>query len=235
MSNVGVRRLVLGAVVLFASLGLTSISHAASLTATLLGNVQTSDLPAQFPADAFTKFTVTYDSGLTVTNGTPGLIDIYGSPGSVWNIQVGSYMTSGVGGELIVANNFLGGDFFIGQLIAPATGSFAPGSGVGGVPLFEAAFSLKDTSGNMFSDFSLPTATFTGFDQTFLLLDFFVPGGAFNSDLQVRANIFSFTIEPTVSAETPLPAALPLFAAGLGVIGFVVRRRRKAPAKLAAA
>jgi hypothetical protein len=235
MSNVGARRLVLSAAVLFASLGLTSVSHAASLTATFLGNVQTSDLPAQFPADAFTKFTVTYDSGLTVTNGTPGLIAIYGSPASVWNIQVGSYVTSGVGGQFSVSNNFLGGDTFVGQLVAPETGTFAPGSDVGGVPLFAAVFSVKDTSASMFSDFSLPTATFTGFDQAFLMLDFFVLGGAFNTDLQVRANIFSFTIEPTVSAETPLPAALPLFAAGLGVIGFVVRRRRKAPGKLAAA
>ena len=30
--------------------------------------------------------------------------------------------------------------------------------------------------------------------------------------------------------ETPLPAALPLFAAGLGVLGFVVRRKRKTTA-----
>jgi hypothetical protein len=35
---------------------------------------------------------------------------------------------------------------------------------------------------------------------------------------------------------TPLPAALPLFAGGLGVIGLLARRKkRKAPAAVAAA
>jgi hypothetical protein len=43
----------------------------------------------------------------------------------------------------------------------------------------------------------------------------------------------NFTITPT-SAETPLPAALPLFATGLGALGLLGWRRKKRPAALAA-
>jgi hypothetical protein len=37
-------------------------------------------------------------------------------------------------------------------------------------------------------------------------------------------NIFA---DGSITAATPLPAALPLFAGGLGVLGFLARRRKK--------
>jgi hypothetical protein len=44
------------------------------------------------------------------------------------------------------------------------------------------------------------------------------------------------TWDITIQAATPLPAALPLFATGLGVMGFLARRRkRKGSAAVAAA
>jgi hypothetical protein len=44
---------------------------------------------------------------------------------------------------------------------------------------------------------------------------------AFDDPVQVG------TWEVTVTAATPLPAALPLFAGGLGVIGFLAKRRKR--------
>ena len=56
----------------------------------------------------------------------------------------------------------------------------------------------------------------------------------------INLTLDSFTItnvgEGTDLVATPLPAALPLFAGGLGVIGLLARRKkRKAPAAVAAA
>jgi hypothetical protein len=230
MWNVSARRFLLKAVFLFASLGLATAGHATSLTATFLGNVTSSELPSEFPTDAPAKFTVTYDSGLAATILDPNGIAIYSSPTSIWNIQIGSYVTSAVGGALVMHNNFLGHDVFDGSVFASpgnSFGTFAPGSAVNGVPLFGAQFLMTDSTGSLWNDLSLPTATFTGFDQTLLMLDFFVPGGPFGSDLQVKANIYRFTIEPTAVTETPLPAALPLFVTGLGVLGWAARRRNR--------
>jgi len=53
------------------------------------------------------------------------------------------------------------------------------------------------------------------------------------------ANMFGLTIDINVSSNeattTPLPAALPLFAGGLGVIALLTRRRKQKAAALAAA
>jgi hypothetical protein len=46
-------------------------------------------------------------------------------------------------------------------------------------------------------------------------------------------DVASGSIDPQISA-TPLPAALPLFAGGLGMIGFVARRRKRNGSALAA-
>ena len=39
----------------------------------------------------------------------------------------------------------------------------------------------------------------------------------------------TYTFTPSASAETPLPAALPLFATGLGALGLMTRRRKRQP------
>ena len=56
------------------------------------------------------------------------------------------------------------------------------------------------------------------------------PGGATPSDVSSE----SFQIMGTPAAATPLPAAFPLFATGLVVVGFLVRRRKRKAAALAA-
>jgi hypothetical protein len=52
-----------------------------------------------------------------------------------------------------------------------------------------------------------------------------------NGSAFLTANDFEIGIEMTPVATTPLPAALPLFAGGLGALGvFSWRRKRKAAA-----
>lgn len=60
-------------------------------------------------------------------------------------------------------------------------------------------------------------------------------GGAFYNG-QGNNNAFARSASGGVEVSTtPLPAALPLFAGGLGVIGLLARRKKKAAAALAAA
>jgi hypothetical protein len=81
-------------------------------------------------------------------------------------------------------------------------GGLADPAGIGGLGLFNI----------------LTSQVFSGSlgDPTFLLGTFTGPGGAGGS----------ITITDDV-ATTPLPAALPLFAAGLGAMGFAGRRRKR--------
>jgi len=204
-------------------------ADALPLKITVIGNVTTSDVPDTIATDAPIKFTVTYDNTLPFTTGTPPLIALHASPTSVWSIQAGLYATSGLGGGFFIHDNFLGGDVF-GGTISPLSlelpGTFAPGSDVSGLPLSQVGFTLTDTTNSLWSNLNLPAVTFTGFNQTLMQIVFFKPGSGFGTDLQVLANIHTFTIEPAVT-PTPLPAALPLFATGLGALGLVAYRRRR--------
>jgi hypothetical protein len=90
-----------------------------------------------------------------------------------------------------------------------------------------AEFSAKIFSGDQ-NDGGTPTNTFglgvPNYDPPsyFTYVDLLSNGVIPN--LSVGADIVSFTPIPP---PTPLPAALPLFATGLGVIGLFVRRRRR--------
>jgi hypothetical protein len=51
---------------------------------------------------------------------------------------------------------------------------------------------------------------------------FSVPNGVDGND-----NTISYVVEDVTTAATPLPAALPLFAGGLGMIGMIAKRRKR--------
>jgi len=77
-------------------------------------------------------------------------------------------------------------------------------------------------------------ATFTGSDLTpsnphfgFDLVTFLAAGGSFAS--VVLADSGQAAFEYANLAAAPLPAALPLYAAGVGVIGLLARRRKRRP------
>ena len=56
-------------------------------------------------------------------------------------------------------------------------------------------------------------------------------GGTFDYlELTTTTNAFEYTFEKDFSDKTPIPAALPLMATGLGALGlFGWRRKRKTP------
>ena len=73
----------------------------------------------------------------------------------------------------------------------------------------------------------------SGFQAGVNTLDFFVQNGNGGSDLTGPT---ALRVEMLGDATaTPLPAALPLFAGGLGVIGLIARRRKRSIAKAVAA
>lgn len=68
--------------------------------------------------------------------------------------------------------------------------------------------------------FLLPTEfDLSAFEQTY----FYLATSYFSS----YGHFTSLSISEVIATETPLPAALPLFAAGLGVVAFVSRRKKQ--------
>jgi hypothetical protein len=64
------------------------------------------------------------------------------------------------------------------------------------------------------------------------LVDF--TGGVIFSGSAQGDGFFSAAMSGTISAETPIPAALPLFASGLGAMGLLGWRRKRKGAAIAA-
>jgi hypothetical protein len=83
--------------------------------------------------------------------------------------------------------------------------------------------------GSPFTDYSSALALLGSLKVT--ELDFVVDGGwGANGVQQLTVNEFNFGS----TSETPLPAALPLFATGLGALGLIARRWKKKAAAVAA-
>jgi hypothetical protein len=145
----------------------------------------------------------------------------------------GTLIASGSGGALTVTS--ISGTILtsrIESIFGPydVTGPLAPGSAYASLPvpgdnlLFYPAAPLVDSSG---ISFSVEQPGFGG--QQFM--DVFFTGGQYFLLLSnSTANGITFSVSPEISS-TPLPAALPLFASGAVVIGYLgLRRKRKANA-----
>lgn len=178
---------------------------------------------------------VTYDFKLTstiLTANTPGI-----SVGQTFTLDVfadngGSSLNS----QTWNASNVLNFTIHAGTYSATYSAVYAPGMGfqtnASGV-LTAANFFGTDFSSTNTDNFGTWTnalavngnAVFTDFNG----LKNFIPIGA-------NQNIANWSVSEVPVAPTPLPAALPLFASGLGALGlFGWRRKRKAPAVAAAA
>ncbi|MGZ5835324.1 MAG: PEP-CTERM sorting domain-containing protein [Xanthobacteraceae bacterium] len=112
-------------------------------------------------------------------------------------------------------------------------GNFINADGPSGTYTFNttvgAVFSLS-LGLQIFADSSiLSTSNTADYSNTArLFIDFTEAGAFFNADS--GHNYISAAIEPSA---TPVPAALPLFATGLGALGFLGWRRKKKTAALA--
>jgi hypothetical protein len=110
-------------------------------------------------------------------------------------------------------------------------------------PLAPVAIQWSSDNGATFSlnNTLLSTTGSTGYSS---LVSFLIPAGSFQAtnffDVFVQNDACGGCLNPTgllVSASvgtTPLPAALPLFAGGLGMIGLLARRRKQKAATTAA-
>jgi hypothetical protein len=106
--------------------------------------------------------------------------------------------------------------FFTTPIVPPFF--FTDTSGIGFTVTGGQAFNIYEDAGN----FNPGTDYACGAD--YCLLGLGTPGTSGIGDPVVA--LTSFTISLATS-ETPLPAALPLFASGLGVLGFVAHRRKR--------
>lgn len=97
------------------------------------------------------------------------------------------------------------------------------GADVGGLALDFFGLRLDDSSNSVFSDaLILPTAlSLLDFDST----GFFVSFGPINTP-----SVVSGTIDKLSVTAVPLPAALPLLAGGVGLLGLLGWRRKRAAA-----
>ena len=92
---------------------------------------------------------------------------------------------------------------------------------------------VAGTSATWAVDAILHTITFTIVDPTNIFGDSFALAWAMTCANDVIQGQVTFPPGETPPG-TPLPAALPLFASGLGILGFLGRRRKKQMAQMAA-
>jgi hypothetical protein len=115
----------------------------------------------------------------------------------------------------------------------PGTGLFEVASGTGNFVSFSLTFHAVHVFHGYVSDDPLGTSTDTWDNATFASLG--LTPGTYEWTWGTTDADQSFTIDIAAPTTTPLPAALPLFASGLGVMGFLAKRRkRKSGAAIAA-
>jgi hypothetical protein len=204
---------------------------------TLLGTATTYSPQAQ--ANAVEPFFVEYDLTINFIPGNPIFTDLTGGAG--FSVPFGETGHLSIGG------------FDIGTLVPgnPVfTGRFIPSDPIiPGNPITPVSFSFSGHSDTTPSVFPIPPAFAYPDGVTVATLSELngppiMPLPIFEQQgppIRVSGQIVAFddpevvgTWEITIQAETPLPAALPLFATGLGALGLIGWRRKKKVAALAA-
>jgi hypothetical protein len=113
-----------------------------------------------------------------------------------------------------------------------------------GGPLYSVTVNNGNAKGDysLTFDFTLPTTKHDGIAIFATLSEVICTGRGDKCSDKIIADLGGGSITPDLSlsdpsspSATPLPAALPLFAGGLGVIGLVAGRRKRKSAGLAAA
>lgn len=181
------------------------IAAAVALVAALMS------VPAASPSQATT--TLPFSVGTTTY-----IFDAAGNGVVDFKLDLGG--ASVIGSFSMVFTGPGGADFgsilLIGNPSSPGTDNF--GSLHGGLTTFGNLFNVSKWTLGTLDSFEWPvvaviTASFAGTDpQSFPRLTFEETGGVF------------------VQSPVPLPAALPLFASGMGVLGWLALRRRRAQA-----
>jgi hypothetical protein len=153
---------------------------------------------------------------LTTTNGSP----IAGNTNAYWDITM-SYVTS-------QNANFIGA---LDQWLYNGTPVSLTGSSIGGICCAVTNNPVTGGPGffnDSFTPVLLSAGTQSNWDQIFVNPYSFVT----SAGVPLDANGFTWAIELQVAA-TPLPAALPLFATGLGALGLLGWRKKRRTAAVA--
>jgi hypothetical protein len=226
--------------------GVTSMGASARFGSVGAGSDAASLVPAiTIDSSAAAAFADT----ITFTKTTVGASDTFSTSinlGFAGSLNAGAPSSSGAGATVIISVGFI--DFSqlfvsynaLGDLTIQNFGSFIGAGTILGGAAFNTALTTQPvtvTVGqvlfsmqiNTFASAGGPSASaHSDFSNTFKL-----PTGidVFNLPSGYTANAGDWLVNnrfvEAPLAETPLPAALPLFASGLGVLGFVARRRKR--------
>ncbi len=213
--------------VVFVTLGF-SRADAAIIQYTATGTVSQAspDIQAQFPVGQTGSYTLTVDT--TVPDSDP-------SPSNGSYVNAILFSTGSIG-----TYNFATGAGNLTVTHAPTSDSFlsfalATGAAIGSDLLRVAVIGLLDSSGAALVSDSIPTLlNLSDFDgPNKINLQFSRPDGTIAEVIVPVASLSISTIDsPTspgvpVQSEIPLPATLPLFAAGLGALSLLGWRRKR--------
>ena len=205
----------LGAVLL--SCGVTGFANAAVVTYSFTGVVDSigSSLSGA-PVVVGDALSGSFSYETTTAVDGPGNPAAYNALTNV-HFTVGGYSAFSTDPRSIFIGNDPANDFFS---VRTSAAQGLTGPPINGTELAFFQLSLSDPTSSVFSDLSLPAflnfASFGG-GKNFIV--------AFNGDVSPHA-ILGHLTDVSV-AETPLPAALPLFASVLGAIGFFAHRRKR--------
>jgi len=199
---------------------LGSSARASTYSLTLSGNVTSVD-----PVLVGAPFSVGDTMSIRIIYNDAGSDDfpldpLVGQTSAIfYSVSIGSYVASSTIGKFFVRNNVpssgvfdeLGG--FSTSLVGPIFGS--------GFSAYSSSYELKDFDEIALNSdsFFIAAALLSYFDTRQLRVDF---RNSLIANLIVRGDIQTLSLEPV-----PIPAALPLLAAGLGAMGLMGWRRKR--------
>jgi hypothetical protein len=204
--------------------GVVSAS-ATSITYNFAGTVTSVDpaLASGFAVGGTLTGSYTFESTTSANGGSNSTFAVFDALTAL-QFQIGSYFASSLGQPEIQVDNDPGGGFHDRYAVLSRASQGLTGPSVGGASLDAFSFRLDDSTDTVFSNaLTLPTSlALSSFTSTAFFL-FFV-------DDERRLSIVSGNL--TALDQTPLPAALPLFASALAAMGVLgLRRRRQESAK----
>lgn len=216
------------ATVMFFANGLSGPARAATYEVVFTGNVTSVEatLSGSFDTTQSLAGSYTFNSSVSANAGSDANFATFDALLG-FNFSIGSYAASSSAAADIQIDNDPGfGDPDRYGVTSRASQGLT-GADIDGLSLELFSFSLNDSTNAVFTDaLQLPTAlSLVDFDST----EFEVFFGSMSSFGSIRGSITGLSIA-LVPTPVPLPAALPLFAGGLGLMGLLGWRRKRTAA-----
>ena len=180
--------------------------------------------PSTGPFDVGDSFLITLD--LSTASGPTPFADGQSYDVS-FTASFGDYEISDALGMITIVNDRSEGDFLFFSTRADLIDQPLGGGAVAGLPFSNINFSFQDDGADAFADDDLTLDKFdlNNFDDVFGSLVFTL-GVNDNTLLNLTVTMNTESVSVFDGTEIPLPAALPLFLAGIGGLGAFARRRK---------